>query len=157
MSSLPNYAMAVIEDGKLVEYALSPVKGKTSGLIERVRPSQVQQKIHSRFRANLLDQFWPILQAELADLHDCAEWAISNSAFLFHLWRACDALASLLFASNERYNPASKRIEVELARLPLLPHNFINRYEKLLEGPFTSAGRRSTVQALTTLSAELAQ
>jgi hypothetical protein len=62
----------------------------------------------------------------------------------------------LVVGINEHYYAASKRPEPALAKLPLLPENFIARYEKLLEGPFTPAGRRSTVHALAALAAELA-
>jgi hypothetical protein len=110
----------------------------------------------AQLKENLLRHFWPILQAELGDLRDCAERGIGNSSFLFHLWRASDALISLLFAINEHYDPATKRPEQALAKLPWLPGNFSARYEQLFEGPFTPAGRGSTVNALTALTAELA-
>jgi hypothetical protein len=110
----------------------------------------------AKLKENLLRHFWPILQAELSDLHDCAERGIGNSSFLFYLSRVCGALISILFAINEHYDPATKRPEPALAKLPRLPDNFIARYEQLLEGPFTPTSRHSTVNALTTLTAELA-
>jgi predicted nucleotidyltransferase len=125
-------------------------KGTLAGLIERLYPYPALLK------ENLLREFWPILHAELADLRDCAMRDIGNTAFLFHLWRACDALIQILFALNEHYDPASKRSEGELARLTCLPKRFLVRYAQMLEGPFTSAGRRTIAGELATLVQETA-
>jgi hypothetical protein len=45
-----------------------------------------------KLKANLLHHFWPILQAELGDLRDCAEREIGNTSCVFFLSRACGAL-----------------------------------------------------------------
>jgi predicted nucleotidyltransferase len=121
-----------------------------AGLVKQLYPYPTALK------ENLLREFWPILYAELADLHDCAERDIGNAAFIFHLWRACDALVQILFALNERYDPASKRTERELARLTCLPECFLVRYGQMLEGPFTPAGRRASASEFAALAQETA-
>jgi hypothetical protein len=121
-----------------------------AGLVKQLYPYPAALK------ENLLREFWPILHAELADLHDCAERDIGNTAFLFHLWRACDALVQILFALNEHYDPASKRTERELARLSFLPERFLVRYQQMLEGPFTPHGRRAATIEFAALVQETA-
>ena len=60
-----------------------------------------------------------------------------------------------LFAVNEKYDPAVKRPEVEYEKLSILPPNFLERYTKLLEGPFDTHGRLRTVQELETFVTEI--
>ena len=57
---------------------------------------------------------------------------IGNTAFLFHFWRVIDGIATALFALNERYDPATKRLEQVFPSLPILPPDFIERYNGLL-------------------------
>ncbi len=105
----------------------------------------------AQLKAQIICEKLPILSEWLADLRDCAQREFGAASFLFYLWHICDALTSLLFAINETYDPAAKRSEQMLKRLPHLPDNFLARYEKLLEGPFTPAGQRSTATELTIL------
>ena len=62
---------------------------------------------------------------------------------------------SCLFAVNVKYDPAVKRPEVEYEKLSILPPNFLERYTKLLEGPFDTHGRLRTVQELETFVTEI--
>ena len=57
-----------------------------------------------------------------------------------------DALCTLLFAINEKYDPATKRVEREFAKLRFLPPDFLNRYSRMLVGPFDAEGRSRVVK-----------
>jgi predicted nucleotidyltransferase len=103
----------------------------------------------------LIQENLPILTDRLNELQDCAAREIGNTAFLFHLWQACDAFISILFALNETYDPATKRPEQEFKKLKMAPANLRERYEKLLEGPFDSIGRQRTVEEFKRLVEEL--
>jgi len=106
---------------------------------------------------NIISENLPIACEGLDDLRDCAMRGFGKTSFHFYLRRVCDALHSTLFTLNEKYDPATKRQERELAKLALLPANFVLRYENLLEGPFTAAGQHTTVEELTRLIEETKQ
>lgn len=92
-----------------------------------------------------------VIHGSLEDMQDYARRNIGNSAFLFHLWRVIDAMEILLFALNERYSPATKRLEEAYCRLPILPANFLERYNGLLETPLTPPGRLEIMAGLQAL------
>jgi hypothetical protein len=102
-------------------------------------------------RQALMDSSLAVIHSSLEDMQDYARRNIGNSAFLFHLWRVIDAMETLLFALNERYNPATKRLEEAYRSLPILPANFLKRYNGLLETPLTPPGRLKIVAGLQTL------
>jgi len=99
-----------------------------------------------RLKDHLIQENLPILLDRLNEIQDGAVREIGNTAFLFHLWQACDAFISILFALNEQYDPATKRPEQEFSKFKLAPANLAARYEKLLEGPFDRVGKRQTVE-----------
>ena len=80
---------------------------------------------------------------------------IGNTAFHFHLQRIIDSLGIILFAINERYDPATKRAENAYKELKILPSNFITRYKTILETPLTSDGRDIVVKELQTIIDEI--
>lgn len=106
-------------------------------------------------KSNILDEFVPVLQDSVEELRNYAARGIGNTAYLFHLVRACDALSSCLFALNDTYDPATKRVEEALQGLPRLPTNFSERYRHLLEGPFTGTRRQDVADQLATLTREV--
>ncbi len=99
-------------------------------------------------RQTLIAGSLDVIHGSLDDLQDYTRRNIGNSAFLFHLWRVIDAMETLLFALNERYSPATKRLEEAYRRLPILPANFLERYNGLLETPLTPPGRLKIVADL---------
>ena len=91
----------------------------------------------------------------IAELKDGVKRGFGLTFFHFFFQRMCDALYTFLFAVNEKYDPAVKRPEVEYRKLKILPPNFLERYTKLLEGPFDKNGRQRAVNELETLVAEV--
>lgn len=101
-----------------------------------------------QLRDNLFEVHMPRLRDCLADLGDYVKRDIGNSAFLFQLQLFLDSLVTLLFAINQRYDPASKRRELDIGKLPLLPTNFLERYEKILAGSFVFRRRVGILKEL---------
>jgi hypothetical protein len=64
-------------------------------------------------------------------------------------------MESLLYAVNERYDPATKRGERELAKLAIIPDRFAERFVGIMEGPFDRSGRQAVVNELTCLVREV--
>ena len=91
----------------------------------------------------------------LTELKDGDKRDFGLTFFHFFFYRMCDALYTLLFAVNEKYDPAVKRPEIEYEKLRVLPPNFLERYAKLLEGPFDKNGRQRTINELETLVVEI--
>ena len=118
-------------------------------LIDRLYPYPVQLK------ERLISDSLYTLKDCLAELKDGDKRGFGLTFFHFFFHRMCDALYTLLFALNEKYDPAVKRPEVEYEKLSLLPPNFLERYTKLLEGPFDTHGRLRTVQELATFVTEI--
>ena len=106
-------------------------------------------------RRSLIAASLDVIHGSLEDMQDYNCRAIGNTAFLFHFWRVIDATSTLLFALNERYDPAAKRLEEVYRRLPRLPANFLDRYNDLLETPLTPPGRRKIVAGLQALTMEI--
>jgi predicted nucleotidyltransferase len=102
-------------------------------------------------RQVLMTSSLAVIDGSLDDMQNYARRNIGNSAFLFHLWRVIDAMEILLFALNERYSPATKRLEEAYRSLPILPANFLERYNVLLETPLTPPGRLKIVAGLQAL------
>ena len=98
-------------------------------------------------RKALLATSLDTLHGSLEDMQDYNTRGIGNTAFLFHLWRVVDGLATALFALNRRYDPATKRLEEVFPSLSILPPDFIRRYNGLLETPLTPPGRLKIVAA----------
>ena len=118
-------------------------------LIDCLYPYPVQLK--GRLISNSLDT----LKDCLAELKDGVKRGFGLTFFHFFFNRMCDALYTLLFAINERYDPATKRPEVAYEKLDILPPNFLERYTTLLEGPFDKNGRERAIRDLETLVTEI--
>ena len=106
-------------------------------------------------RQRLISDSLNTLKDCLVELKDGIKRGFGLTFFHFFFHRMCDALYTFLFAINEKYDPAVKRPEIEYQKLKILPPNFLDRYTKLLEGPFDKSGRRRAVNELGTLVAEV--
>ena len=110
-------------------------------------PTQLKQRLISDSLHALKDC--------LAELTDGVKRGFGLTFFHFFFYRIRDALHILLFALNEKYDPAVKRSEGTYERLRVLPPNFLERYAKLLEGPFDKNGRQRTIRELETFITEI--
>ena len=108
-------------------------------------------------KRRVIEDALPIMMDSFAELRDYAQRNIGPSSFLFHLGRVSDAMESILYAVNERYDPATKRPEHELAKLSVTPEGFMERYIAVLEGPFDQKGRLRAVDKLTDLVRDVKQ
>jgi predicted nucleotidyltransferase len=79
----------------------------------------------------------PLFLENFSDLKEIAERNVGVLAFEFYLFRAIDALIQLLFAINEVYDPASKRIEKHLWALSKIPESLPHLINDLLPIFFT--------------------
>jgi predicted nucleotidyltransferase len=118
-------------------------------LIDCLYPYPVQLK------KKLISDSLHTLKDCLEELKDGNKRGFGLTFFHFFFHRMCDALYTLLFTVNEKYDPAVKRSEVEYEKLRVLPPNFLDRYAKLLEGPFDKNGRRRAINDLESLVAEV--
>ena len=109
----------------------------------------------AQLKRRLISDSLHALKDCLAELKDGVNRGFGLTFFHFFFHRMCDALYTFLFAVNEKYDPAVKRPEVEYQKLKILPPNFLERYTKLLEGPFNKNGRQRAVNELETLVAEV--
>jgi hypothetical protein len=100
----------------------------------------------------LLRASLPILRDSLGEMSNYAARAIGNTALHFHLERFLEALRTIVFALNERYDPCSKRVEQVYATMDKLPPDFVTRYKRALEIPLSEKGRRELVNELGTLT-----
>lgn len=82
------------------------------------------------------------------DLSDYAEREIGNMAFHFHFQRYLDSLYTLLFAINDKYDPATKRFEEYIKYFHIKPEGFQERYDSVLVGPFDKGNRKAIVSEL---------
>lgn len=118
-------------------------------LIDRLYPYPVQLK------EQLISDSLHTLKDCLVELKDGVKRGFGLTFFHFFFHRMCDALYTLLFAVNEKYDPAVKRPEIEYEKLSLLPPNFLERYTELLEGPFDKNGRQRAIRELEILVTEI--
>ena len=118
-------------------------------LIDCLYPYPVQLK------QRLISDSLHTLKDCLAELKDGVKRGFGLTFFHFFFHRMRDALHILLFAVNEKYDPAVKRSEVAYQKLSLLPPNFLERYTKLLEGPFDKNGMQRAIRELETLITEI--
>jgi hypothetical protein len=109
----------------------------------------------SKLRQSLLSQNLPIVKSSLEDLKDYVRRNIGNTAFHFHLERIIDSLGTILFALNERYDPATKRVEEVYCELRIVPENFLQRYNMILQTSLTAGGKKAIVQELETLTDDI--
>ena len=105
-------------------------------------------------KQTLLQESLPILKESLTDMRDYVDREIGNTAFHFHFQRILDALRTIIFALNEFYDPATKRVEQVYATMNRHPQDFLMRYNRILKIPMTAKGRRELVRELETLTDE---
>jgi hypothetical protein len=108
-----------------------------------------------RLKQALLKEALPVLKESLGDMRDYVARGIGNTAFHFHLQRFLQALGTILFALNERYDPATKRVEQAYATMERVPQGFVARYTRALRVPLTDDGRGEAVRELEALAREL--
>lgn len=109
----------------------------------------------SKLKQALLSHNLPIIKDSLEELKTYAERKIGNTAFHFHLQKILDSLGTILFAINERYDPATKRVEEAYSELKILPQNFLYRYKTILETSLTPEGRAAIVRELQAIIDEI--
>ena len=109
-----------------------------------------------RLKSNILRHFTPILLENLEELKATSQRGLGPRGFIFHLNWAVDALISILFALNEVYDPADRRMEqTVLPALTCVPRDFINRFACVLEGPFDRPGALQRARLFEQLAAEI--
>ena len=123
--------------------------GVLAGLYASLRPYPPVLK------SRLIDESMAVLGDSLSELQNYNQRSIGSRAFHFHLGRVLDALELVLFALNEQYPPATKRVEQALEKLPRLPQGFMRRYLGLLETPLDTAGRLAGTDEVEKLYAEI--
>jgi predicted nucleotidyltransferase len=101
-----------------------------------------------KLKSALLDKGISIVKDSLPELQDYVKRGISNTAFHFHLERIIDAIGTIIFALNDRYDLATKRVEEFFATLSITPNRFLERYKKILETPLSKKGRKNIVREL---------
>src|SRR5258708_5287449 len=70
-----------------------------------------------------------------------AERNLGPQGLMFFLFRASDAMRSILFALNDSYDPADRRMDrTVIPYLPRLPNDYVKRLEYVLVGPFDRLG-----------------
>jgi predicted nucleotidyltransferase len=106
-------------------------------------------------KKSLIEQSLSTVKGSLQDLRDYVKRGIGNTAFHFHLEQIIDSLGVLLFALNERYDPATKRVEDIFCGLRVVPRDFMERYCAALQIPLTEGGRRQVVEELDTIVQEV--
>jgi predicted nucleotidyltransferase len=109
----------------------------------------------SKLKEALLIQTLPIARDALADLENYVQRNIGNTAFHYNYQRFIDSLGTVLFAINERYDPATKRVEEVYSELKILPPDFLKRYKMILEKPLTLDGRQTVVTELRAIMDEV--
>lgn len=83
--------------------------------LDRIKP------MPEKLREEIINEFLPILEESYDELRDYAVRDIGILAYQFQLSRGIDAIVSLLFAVNDMYDPATKRVEPFLFKLKKQP------------------------------------
>jgi predicted nucleotidyltransferase len=135
----------------LLEYSI--VLYDPTSMLETIKASL--KPYPAKLRQALLAEHIPRATGSLEDLQDYVNRSIGNTAFHFHVERLLDSLLTILFAINERYDPATKRTEEFLATLDRLPDRFLERYSRILKTPLTDHGRREIVVSFASLLTEV--
>jgi hypothetical protein len=113
------------------------------------------QPYPDKLRQALFSQSLVMMRGSFEELQNYVLRNIGNTAFHFHLNRVVDSLGTILFALNRRYDPATKRVEAAYHELGILPANFLDRYNAILETPLTPIGRQQIVAELGLLVREV--
>ena len=105
---------------------------------------------------NVLSYFVPILKENAEALTETAERRHGTATLLFFLVRGADALASILYAINDVYDPADKRAETAiLPTLANVPRDLMSRFDYILQGPFDDDGALERARAFEELATEV--
>lgn len=124
------------------------------GIVEKWR--EKAKIFPNELKLNILRHFVPILRENLAELKANAERGLGPWGFIFHLNWAVDALARILFALNEIYDPADRREErTILPTLTYVPQDFIPTLTEVLEGPFDEIGALRRARMFEQLAVEV--
>jgi len=108
-----------------------------------------------KLRMDIIHHGMCVLSEALEELRDYEKRGIGNTAFAFHLNRMSDAICRSLYALNECYDPAIKRVEQSLQGLHKLPRDFMNRYTRLLSLPLDDPGRHRVIEEYESLYQDL--
>jgi predicted nucleotidyltransferase len=100
----------------------------------------------SGLKTALISKHMTILKNSLGELLDYTRRRIGNTAFQFHLMRIANAIGGLLFAINETYDPATKRVEEAFRKLPLTPPSFLKRYAEIMSTSLDEGSRQKTTR-----------
>jgi hypothetical protein len=94
-----------------------------------------------RLRQNIVRHFTPLLREYVAEMVATAERELGPQGLIFFLFRASDAMRSILFALNDTYDPADRRMDrTVIPYMPRLPKDYVKRLEDVLVGPFDRLG-----------------
>jgi hypothetical protein len=141
----PYTLLGLLENGR----TLYDPQGRLELLRQKLAP------FPPRLRQRLLAENLQFAENALVDMEDITRRQIGSRAFHFLMGRCLDAVEELLFALNERYPQADKRVELALQALPVLPVDFSCRYQQLLETPLTGPGKDWIIQELRRLLGEI--
>jgi hypothetical protein len=92
-------------------------------------------------RQNILRHFTPLLREYVEEMVATAERDLGPQGMIYFLFRASDAMRSILFTLNDTYDPADRRMDrTVVPHLPRLPKDYAKRLEYVLVGPFDRLG-----------------
>jgi hypothetical protein len=106
-------------------------------------------------RRNIIRHVVPGLLEHVDELNRTAERDLGARSFIFFLNAAVDELTSLLFALNDVYDPADRRMHtIVVPFLPYLPASYVATMNDILEGPFDRDGARHRAKLLDRLATD---
>ncbi len=124
------------------------------GDVERWR--ERSREYPRKLRENILRHFVPNLPEHLDELKRTADRGLGARNFIFFLNWAVDDLTSILFALNDVYDPADRRMDTEIVPfLPYLPEDYAATITEVLEGPFDRQGAVHRAQLFEHLAADV--
>jgi hypothetical protein len=107
-------------------------------------------------RMNILHHVVPKLREHVEELKRTAERGLGARTFIFFLNAAVDELTSILFALNEVYDPADRRMHTAVVPfLPYLPTGYVATMTEVLEGPFDRQGALRRARLFDRLAADV--
>lgn len=133
LTHLPDFPFRAYTFLGLLDNAISLFEKDNYFTALRRKLSPYPQKL----KKSIIAENLPLFLENFSDLKDIADRNVGVLAFEFYLFRTIDALIQLLFAINEVYDPASKRIEKHLEILPKIPEHFLHLINDLLPIFFT--------------------
>ena len=131
----PYTLLGLLENSRVLYDPINEVKMLRDSLYPY--PPKLKEKLVQRSLSSCKDS--------LIDLSDYAERNIGNMAFHFHFQRYLDSLYTLLFAINDKYDPATKNFEEYIGSFHIKPERFRERYDRALVGPFDRDNKKTIV------------